>query len=81
MTATPDWTRSTYCSGGNCVEVTWSTAANCTSGSCVQVAHTDGAVFIRQSADPTRVLEFTPDEWTAFVKGVNAGEFRSGEDA
>ncbi len=61
--------------------LTWHQSTACTSGSCVQVAHADGSVFIRMSHDPTHVLEFTPDEWTAFVQGVNAGEFRFGDTA
>jgi len=57
----PNWLKSSRCSGGNCVEV-------------AKVA--DG-FLIRDSKNPEAApLSFTPDEWNAFVAGVNAGEFR-----
>jgi hypothetical protein len=45
---------------------------------CVEVAFAaDGTVGVRDSKNPTGpILEFTPAEWTAFVGGVNDGEFR-----
>lgn len=44
---------------------------------CVEVARlADGGMAVRDSKDPSgAVLRFTPGEWTAFVKGANAGEF------
>lgn len=62
MTEQEDWYRSSFCSPccGNCVEVR-------TVGEDIQV---------RDSKDPAAgSLTFTPDEWTAFVAGVKAGEF------
>lgn len=54
------WTRSTFCSGGNCVEV----------------AKSGGDVLVRDSKNPDGpVLEFTGDEWAAFIAGAAAGEF------
>lgn len=45
---------------------------------CVEVAElADGTIGVRDSKNPVgAVLEFTADEWTAFVGGVQHGEFR-----
>lgn len=53
-------------------------SAFCASGgvNCVEVAFGPAHVFVRDSKDPDGpMLTFTPDEWTAFLAGVNAGEF------
>jgi hypothetical protein len=44
---------------------------------CVEVASLpDGSVGVRHSQNPEGpVLQFTGDEWQAFVGGVRAGEF------
>lgn len=43
---------------------------------CVEVATKDGHVGVRDSKQANSpVLEFTDDEWGAFVAGVKAGEF------
>jgi uncharacterized protein YeaC (DUF1315 family) len=49
----------------------------CSLGTCVEVGRTpDGAVLVRDTKDRAQqALAFTPDEWTAFVAGVKAGEF------
>ncbi|WP_219414987.1 DUF397 domain-containing protein [Pseudonocardia nigra] len=50
----------------------------CTGGSCVEVGLLPGgSVAVRDSKDPERstALEFTPEEWAAFVSGVKSGEF------
>lgn len=46
-------------------------------GNCVEVAGLpDGGVAARHSKDPGGpVLEFTRDEWAAFMGGVKGGEF------
>jgi hypothetical protein len=45
-------------------------------GQCVEVAFLDEAVAVRDSKDKTGpVLVFTPGEWSAFVGGVERGEF------
>jgi hypothetical protein len=48
-------------------------------GNCVEVADLpDGGVGVRNSRDPRgSVLQFTPDEWHAFLGGVRNGEFDS----
>jgi Domain of unknown function (DUF397) len=36
----------------------------------------DGSTAVQDSKDPNGpLLIFTPDEWTAFIEGVKAGEF------
>jgi hypothetical protein len=57
----PSWQRSRFCDAGSCVEAT---------------IMGDG-VAVRDSKDPGGpILRFTPQEWTAFVAGVQAGDFR-----
>ena len=54
----------------------WIRSSSCSGGSCVEVAKLDGEYLIRDSKNPQQApLSFTPDEWVAFVRGVNAGEF------
>lgn len=54
------WRKSSYCGGGECVEVSAQSPA----------------VAIRRSVDANgSVLRFTRAEWQAFVAGVKAGEF------
>ncbi|WP_219416610.1 DUF397 domain-containing protein [Pseudonocardia nigra] len=57
------WVKSSF-SGGN-------------NGDCVEVAFVRDGVGVRDSKQHGRgpVLQFTPDEWTAFLAGVRAGEF------
>ena len=50
----------------------------CNLGGCVEVATAqDGSVLVRSSKnqDGARSLEFTREEWIAFIRGVKAGEF------
>jgi hypothetical protein len=59
--------------------VTFRRSSFCASGVCVEVAGLPGGdVVVRDSKD-TRdnapVLQFTTAEWTAFLRGVGAGEF------
>ena len=60
----PPYRRSTFCGGGTCIEV---------------APLPDGTVALRDSKDLT-VPEhrYTPEEWSAFVQGVKAGEFDFG---
>ena len=48
-------------------------------GNCLEVASlADGGVGVRNSRDAGgAVLQFTPDEWHAFLGGVQNGEFDS----
>jgi hypothetical protein len=57
---TTGWTRSTFCSDSNCVEV----------------GQDGDQVLMRDSKHPdTAPLAFTRDEWAAFLEGAKAGEF------
>jgi hypothetical protein len=58
-----EWRTSTF-SGGN--------------GSCVEVAsNLPGIIAVRDSKDRQGpALVFTPEEWTAFLAGVRADEFK-----
>ena len=61
-------------------ELQWRTSSfsNGNDGSeCVEVASlADGGMALRDSKNPNGdVLRFTAGEWSAFVKGVHAGEF------
>jgi Domain of unknown function (DUF397) len=56
--------------------VNWRKSSRCASNACVEVAKVDGGVMVRDSKNPDRAaLRFTPEEWSAFVEGVNLGEF------
>jgi Domain of unknown function (DUF397) len=47
-------------------------------GNCVEVASLPGGIGVRNSRDAGGpVLQFTPDEWHAFLGGVRNGEFDS----
>jgi hypothetical protein len=87
------YVRSSFCSGGSCVEVKrqWRRASNCSDtacvevsrncadSSCVEVAQEHNLVMVRDSKRPEQEpLSFTMEEWAAFRKGVQAGEFSFG---
>jgi len=57
--------------------VKWHKSTRCGSNACVEVAKVDNEYLVRDSKNPDAApLSFTADEWTAFVEGVSAGEFR-----
>lgn len=73
------WFKSSYSgeSGGACLEVAleWrkSSHSGDAGGQCIEVAACPAAVHVRDSKDTTRpALTFTPDQWSAFVRGVTA---------
>lgn len=73
-----EWVKSSFCDGGSCVEAAEEAEAGCNGGECVEVAHgDDGNIYLRSSQGGP-VLQFTPDEWDAFVAGAKAGEFNFG---
>jgi hypothetical protein len=56
----------------------WRTAtASQENGSCIEVMITDHAVLVRDTKDKGQgpVHTYTYPEWTAFLDGVNKGEF------
>jgi hypothetical protein len=57
--------------------VKWHKSTRCGSNACVEVAKVENEYLVRDSKNPEAApLTFTADEWTAFVEGVSAGEFR-----
>lgn len=42
---------------------------------CVEVQFGQATVRVRNSRCPDRTMEFTADEWKAFIVGARAGEF------
>jgi hypothetical protein len=56
----------------------WRKSSKCANGTCVEVARVDSDTYlIRDSKRPGNpALSFTEEEWTAFVSGVQAGEFQ-----
>lgn len=56
----------------------WFTSSACGSqgGGCVEVARSGEGMAVRDGKDPGRpALEFTAEEWRAFLAGIQAGEF------
>ena len=55
----------------------WKKSSRCASATCVEVAKIGDGYLIRDSKNPdVAPLSFTTEEWSAFVAGVRAGEFR-----
>jgi hypothetical protein len=54
----------------------WRKASFCASGECVEVAQQNGMIVVRDSKEPSGwKLNYTPEEWRTFVRGIKAGEF------
>lgn len=71
--------KSSFCDSGACVEVGFTKASfSGDQNGCVEVncnCHND-EVLVRDSKNPDGpVLRFNTNEWSAFVRGVLAGEF------
>ena len=59
--------------------VTWVRSSRCESGNCVEVALIDDEIAVRNSTRPDGpMVTFSKAEWTAFLGGIEAGEFRLG---
>jgi hypothetical protein len=58
-------------------DLAWRKSTRSGATGCVEVAPLpDGGVAVRDSKDPhSPVLRYTAVEWTAFVQGVEGGEF------
>jgi hypothetical protein len=54
---------------------TWVKSWYCDSGACVEVQMTNRGMSIRNSTQPDVTVLCTMDEWDAFLKGVEAGQF------
>lgn len=54
----------------------WRKSSTCDSGTCVEAAEVGDTVVVRDSKNPGGpILQFTKDEWNAFIVGVQYGEF------
>lgn len=53
----------------------WLRSSRCEGGHCVEVALHENLIYVRDSKDSREILCFSKDEWSAFVNGVNHGEF------
>ncbi|MGN2641509.1 DUF397 domain-containing protein [Nocardia takedensis] len=54
----------------------WRVSSFTDNGTCVEVAGTPSTVYVRNSnARDAGTVAFTRAEWSAFLEGVNAGEF------
>ena len=76
-----EWVKSSLSlANGNCVEVAFRASTWSGANACVEVATgTDAGVLVRNSRHlDGPVLEFTPDEWDAFIGGAKLGEFDRG---
>ena len=55
-----NWTKSSFCSKGECVEV---------------FRRPGGIVMLRDSESPEDIVYLTNDSWSQFLKGAKAGDF------
>ncbi|WP_332838780.1 DUF397 domain-containing protein [Nocardia bovistercoris] len=54
----------------------WRVSSFTDNGTCVEVAGTPSTVYVRNSNHrDAGTVEFTRAEWSAFLKGAQAGEF------
>lgn len=58
-------------------ELTFERSSYCANSCCVEVAQAPhvGKVYVRNSADPAARIEFSAEEWRAFLAGVKGNEF------
>jgi Domain of unknown function (DUF397) len=58
-------------------KATWHSSTYSGGNGCVEVAFADGRVGVRDSKQQGQgpVLEFTADEWNAFLAGAREGQF------
>ena len=56
----------------------WRRSSHCASAACVEVAKVGEKFLIRDSKHPDAApLEFSAEEWNAFIAGVKGDEFIS----
>ena len=64
---------------GSRADRAWRKSSHSNLSGCVEVAVVDTEVAVRNARHPdSPVLEFTIDEWRAFLDGVRDGEFDIG---
>lgn len=59
-------------------ELIFERSSYCASSCCLEVALVPqaGKVYVRNSRDPGTRMEFSTEEWRAFLAGVKSDEFR-----
>ncbi len=57
----------------------WHRSSACGHTACVEVQFERAVVRVRNSQRPDQTVEFTNDEWAAFMRGARAGEFEHGQ--
>lgn len=56
----------------------WHRSTFCAQGECVEIAVHEGSVFVRDSKAPdVPPLAYSYDEFSAFVRGIQKGDFNS----
>lgn len=53
----------------------WIKSSYSSNGSCVEVLRIENSILVRDSKNPEQVLEFTIEEWDAFIMGAKKKEF------
>jgi Domain of unknown function (DUF397) len=53
----------------------WQKSSYCAGGECVELAVLGGQVLLRNSGKPGVIIRYTAAEWRAFMLGMQAREF------
>jgi len=53
----------------------WLRSSYCASNECVEITRENGAVVLRNSSQPRKIVRYSTEEWAAFAKGLRAGDF------
>ena len=57
-------------------DLAWYRARSCEGGNCIEIAPANGMIIFRDSKDPNGShLQFTKDEWAAFLGAAKGGDF------
>lgn len=66
------WVRSSFCSGGSCVEVDFVRSSFCSSGACVEAGREHGLVLLRDGklGEASPLLSFSAADWRGFLESV-----------
>jgi hypothetical protein len=53
----------------------WRRSTFCATAECAELTHEDGMILLRSSLAPRVVVKYTPEEFRALLRGIQAGEF------